>query len=107
MSTNRRNTNTEAMKFLEALRGGPLSVGQMIESVRRTDDISQVELARRMKISRAHLCDIEKGRRTVHPERAAAFARVLGYSVNQFVAVAVEDELRKAGLAVRVRLDAA
>jgi len=105
MST--RPRKTEAMRFLEELRGGPLTFGQMIESIRHADDISQVELARRMKISRAHLCDVEKGRRTVHPERAAAFAHVLGYSVNQFVAVAVEDELRKAGFAVRVRLDAA
>jgi hypothetical protein len=59
-----------------------------------------------MKISRAHPCDIEKGRRTVSAERAAQFARVLGYSVNQFVATALEDQLRKAGLKVRVHLDA-
>ena len=105
MSTNREKS--QARKFLDGLRGGRLSFGRMLESVRLTDEISQAELARRMKISRACLCDIEKGRRPVHPERAAAFAQVLGYSVNQFVAVAVEDELRKAGLEVRVRLDAA
>ncbi len=40
-------------------------------------------------------------------KRAAQFARILGYSVNQFVAVAVEDQLRKAGLKVQVRLEAA
>ncbi len=34
-------------------------------------------------------------------KRAAQFARILGYSVNQFVAVVVEDQLRKAGLKVR------
>jgi transcriptional regulator with XRE-family HTH domain len=79
----------------------------MIESVRLADEVSQVELARRMRISRAHLCDIEKGRRVVTAERAAQFAGVLGYSVNQFVAVAVEDQLRKAGLKVRVHLEAA
>jgi antitoxin HigA-1 len=101
------NGKSEARKFLESLRGQPLSFGRMIESIRKADEISQAELARRMEVSRAHLCDIEKGRRTVRPERAARFARELGYSVNQFVAVAVEDELRKAGLQVRVRLDAA
>lgn len=105
MNTDGRKS--EAKSFLDAVRGGPLSFGRMIESIRRADEVTQAELARRMKISRAHLCDIEKGRRPVHPERAAAFAQVLGYSVNQFVAVAVEDELRKAGLKVRVRLDAA
>ncbi len=98
---------SDAKKFLERLRGGPLTFGRMLESIRITDEIPQAELARRLEISRAHLCDIEKGRRHVRAERAAQFARTLGYSVNQFVAVALEDELRKVGLKVRVRLDAA
>jgi len=79
----------------------------MIASVRVADEIPQAELARRLGISRANLCDIEKGRRSVTVKRAAQFARILGYSVNQFVAVAVEDQLRKAGLKVQVRLEAA
>jgi transcriptional regulator with XRE-family HTH domain len=84
-----------------------LTFGRMIASVRVADDIPQTELARRLGISRANLCDIEKGRRSVTVKRAAQFARILGYSVNQFVAVAVEDQLRKAGLKVQVRLEAA
>ena len=98
---------SEARKFLESLRGAPLTIGRMIESIRLTDEVTQADLARRMKMSRAHLCDIEKGRRTVRPQRAAEFARELGYPVNRFVAVAVEDELRRVGLQVRVRLEAA
>jgi transcriptional regulator with XRE-family HTH domain len=50
------------------------------------------------RISRAVLRDIEKGRRPVTVERAKRFATVLGYSVSQFVAVAVEDQLREAGI---------
>lgn len=100
-------SKSAAVRFLEGLRGGPLTFGDMIESIRLCDEISQVDLARKMKISRAHLCDIEKGRRTVSAERAAQFAKVMGYSINQFVAAALEDQLRKAGLKVRVRLDAA
>jgi antitoxin HigA-1 len=103
----RTSTKSEAVRFFEKLNGGPLTFGQMIESIRLCDEISQVGLAKKMKISRAHLCDIEKGRRTVSAERAAQFARVLGYSVNQFIATALEDQLRRAGLKVRVRLDAA
>ena len=98
---------SEARRFLGRRRGGPLTFGRMLASVRRADEIVQADLARRMGISRAKLCDIENGRRTVTVERAAQFARVLGYSVNQFVAVAVEDQLRQAGLRVKVRLEAA
>ncbi|HLB58471.1 MAG TPA: helix-turn-helix transcriptional regulator [Bdellovibrionota bacterium] len=103
MSTNK----SRARKFLEELRGGPLTFGQMISSLRLADEITQVGLARKMKISRAHLCDIENGRRTVSIERAAEFAKVLGYSVNQFVAVALEDQAREAGLKVKIFMKAA
>jgi transcriptional regulator with XRE-family HTH domain len=98
---------SDARKFLEKLNGGPLTFGRMLESLRRCDEVSQVELAKKMSISRAHLCDIEKGRRTVTIERAAQFAKTLGYSVHQFVAVALEDQLKKAGLKVKVHLDVA
>jgi DNA-binding XRE family transcriptional regulator len=37
----------------------------MIASVHLADEIPQAELARRLGISRANLCDIEKGRRSV------------------------------------------
>ena len=58
-------------------------------------------------MSRAHLCDIEKGRRAVTPEKAAEFAKVMGYSVNQFVAQAIEDSLKRMGLDLRVEIKAA
>lgn len=98
---------SEAKKYLESLRGAPLSFGKMIESLRQSDEISQISLAKKMKISRAHLCDIEKGRRAVTVERAAKFAKTMGYSVNQFVAYALEDQLRKAGIKAKVYLDVA
>ncbi len=98
---------SDARRFLQNLRGSPLTFGRMIASVRLADEIPQAKLARRLGISRANLCDIEKGRRSVTVKRAAQFAHILGYSVNQFVAVAVEDQLRKAGLKVQVRLEAA
>jgi transcriptional regulator with XRE-family HTH domain len=99
-----RKKKSAARSFLEELRGGPLTFGQMIKSLRLADEIAQVELAHRMEISRAHLCDIEQGRRTVSVERAAQFAKVMGYSETQFVAVALDDQLREAGVHARVEL---
>lgn len=103
----RTKKKSDAKRFLEGLRGGPLTFGRMIESIRTADEISQVDLAKRMQLSRANLCDIEKGRRTVTIERAAQFARVLGYSVHQFVATALQDQLRKAGVSGTVHLESA
>lgn len=96
-----------ARRYLTRLRGRELSFGEMIESLREADAVAQTTLARKLKISRAHLCDVEKGRRSVTPERAIQFAKALGYSVDQFVAVALEDQLRRAGLHRKVRLEAA
>lgn len=104
MSTSKKG---DAEKFLEKLMGGRLSFGRMIESLRLADEVSQVDLAKKMRISRAYLCDIEKGRRMVSIERAAKFAKVMGYSVNQFIGVAIEDQLREIGMNARVTLEVA
>jgi transcriptional regulator with XRE-family HTH domain len=40
----------------------------------------QPELAKKLGISKSHLNDIEKGRKAVSPERAARFAKILGYA---------------------------
>lgn len=94
-------------KIFEKLRGGPLTFGRLIESLRLCDEISQVDLAKKMNVSKSQICDIEKGRRLVSAERASAFAKAMGYSVQQFVATAIEDQLRQAGLKFTVDLKAA
>ena len=52
---------------IEALeeKFGPMSVGLFIRSFREADDSSQVDFAKKLKISRANLCDIEKGRKLI------------------------------------------
>lgn len=57
--------------------------------------------------SRAHLCDIEKGRRSVSAKRAAQFARTLGYPSWIFLQTALEDQVREAGLRFKVTVRAA
>lgn len=90
---------SNAIKFLESLRGNkPLTFGEMINSIRMCDEVSQSKLAQMMDISRAHLCDIEHGRRSVSVEKAAQFARVLGYSEEQFIAMVLEEQLADAGM---------
>ena len=95
------------MKFLEKLAGKSLSLGSFIESIRLGEEMSQVNFAKKIKVSRSHLCDIEKGRKLVSPSRAAEFANILGYSSIQFVRLALQDELSKSGLKFKVQLDVA
>ncbi len=96
-----------ARPFLEKLIAEPMSFACMLRSIRECDEVSQAELARRLGISRAHICDIEKGRNFLGPERAANFAKVLGYSPEQFVRLALQDQVYAAGLRMTVKVEAA
>ena len=98
---------SDSIKFLEKLNKGPLTFGQMIESLRLADEISQVDLANKLGISKSHLCDIEKGRRSVSLEKVALFAKTMGYSVHQFAEVALDDQLRQAGIKAKVNIEVA
>ena len=98
---------SKAMRFLEQLTGGPLTLGEALLSIRLGEEISQAEFARQLSISRSHLCDIEKGRKSVSPARAVKWARQLGYSEEQFVRLALQDLVQQAGLRMKVHVDAA
>ncbi len=108
MSTSRKRTGeVDAEVLLEKLTGGPLTVGEAFYSIRVGEGWSQAEMGRTLEISRAHVCDIEKGRRLLSPDRAAKFARTLGYSETQFVRLALQDQLSQSGLQMTVSVDAA
>jgi len=98
---------SKAAQVLEELAGGRLSVGSYLRSIREGEEASQVQFAAQLGISKSHLCDIEKGRKSVAPVRAAELARLLGYSERQFVQLALQDAMEKAGLPYKVTIDAA
>ncbi len=102
-----KKPKSEALKFLEDLNEGTMTFGQMIESIRLTDDISQAELARKLKVTRAFICNIERGRKLVSPALAAKIAKALKYPTAYFVAKAIQDQLAQAGLKYTVDLKAA
>jgi transcriptional regulator with XRE-family HTH domain len=105
MST--KEKKSDAVKFLEKLAGGPLTIGGMISSIRLGEDKTLEVFAKKLKISRSHLCDIEKGRKGVSVERAAAFAKILGHSQAQFVRFALQDEIERAGLNFKLKVEVA
>jgi len=94
-------------EFLEGLIGGPLTLGAALSGIRESDGESLSQFAARLGISRSHLCDIEQGRRAVSPERAARFAKALKQHQAQFVRLALQDQVRNAGLRLKVDVHAA
>lgn len=98
---------SKSMKFLEEMTGGPLTLSELIRSIRLCEEMSQEEFSKKLKISTTHLCDIEKGRKTVSVERAARFAKILGYSQEQFIRLALQGILDKEGIGMKVSVEAA
>lgn len=103
----RRRDRSNAMALLEKLSGGPLTLAKLLRSIREGEGMTQEEFAETLGISKQHLSHIENGRKVVSPERAARWASLLGYAESQFVRLALQDELHRAGLRYTVTVDAA
>ena len=107
MSIKKRKRKSTAIRFIEDLLEEPISFSLTLKSLRECEEMSQADYAARLGISRSHLCDIEKGRKAVSPSRAAQFAQVLGHPPEHFVQLALQEQVDKAGLNVRVDLSVA
>lgn len=98
----RAATKSCAVKALEEIAGAPLSFGAAVESMRKCNEYTQVECAKKLGISKSHLCDVEKGRKTVRAGKAAKWARALGYPESVLVRLSLQAQLDVAGLKYKV-----
>lgn len=85
-------------------RLGPLSVGEFLSSWRLSEELGLKEFGGRIGLSVANLCDIEKGRKGVSPEKAERIARAIGVPPALLVRLAIEESLRASGLRYHVEV---
>lgn len=95
---------SDAKKFLEKL-AGELTLANLLASIRQGEEMSQVQFAKLLGVSRQYLCDLEHGRRTVSPKAAAMFAKKLGYSPQQFVRLCLQDLVNREGLKLKIDVE--
>ncbi len=88
---------------------GALTLGRFLSSWRMSEGFSQNEFARKLGISAANLCDIEKGRKGVGIFKATEIAKAIGYSPTVLVQLALQEQVASSGLdyTVEVRTKAA
>lgn len=91
--TTKKRARTVLRKLL-----GHVSFGEVFCALRGARELTQVEMADLLGITKQDLCNIEKGRKLVSVERAASFARSLDMSERVFAKYALQDQLHKAGL---------
>lgn len=106
MST-KKNINRSVIKKLESLAGEKLTLGSFLRSIRQGEEMSQVEFAACLGISKQYLCDVEKGRKFVSPKVAANYAEQLGYSEKQFIRLCLQDMIDRDGLHLIISVEAA
>lgn len=94
----------KTLKDIEKITGSKLTLGKLLWAIREADDISQVDFSGMLKISKQHLCDIEHGRKSVSPKLAAKYAKILGYSKEQFIRLSLQDLVDREGLDVQVEI---
>jgi transcriptional regulator with XRE-family HTH domain len=88
-------------------RFGRMTLGMFISSFRESEELSQTEYAKKLGLSRANLCDLEKGRKLISPERAAKIAKKMGVPEKVLIQLAIQDSLHDAKLKYTVELKAA
>ena len=77
---------------------GPLSFADLILMQREDLELTQVEMSKKLGISKQRLCDFEKGRRLPSVKMAAAWAKKLGHPQEVWVQVVFQDQLRRDNL---------
>ncbi|MHB8481779.1 MAG: helix-turn-helix transcriptional regulator [Nitrospiria bacterium] len=86
---------------------GPMTFGKFLVAVRLNMEMSQTELAKRLKVTRSRICDIEKGRTLVSPAFAGKIAKLGGFPEKLAVKYCLQDQLRKANIKYVINLNAA
>ncbi|KTC71464.1 Helix-turn-helix domain protein [Legionella birminghamensis] len=95
--------STNAKEYLEKLVGR-MSLGKAIRAIRQGEGANQISFAMRLGVSKQYLCDLEHNRKIVSPKKAKQFAEKLGYSSEQFIALALQDSLEHDGIHMTVEV---
>ena len=96
MSTNKSKSVLSSRMVIR--KYGQLTVPKLLVAWRRSEGQSQKEFAKKIGISAANLCDIEKGRKGLSLAKAEEVAERIGYSPITLVQLLIQDQLRENGL---------
>ncbi|MDF1827232.1 MAG: helix-turn-helix transcriptional regulator [Legionellaceae bacterium] len=75
-----------------------ITLGGLIRSLRMSDEISQVELAKKLHVSKQFLSDVEHDRKDVGISFVKKISDALGYSIEPLIELLIRDQLRRQDL---------
>lgn len=96
----------ETLALLDELIGEKLTFGNMLANIRECEEMSQTDFAKILGVSRHYLCDVEHDRKNVSAATAYEYAKKLGYSTKQFVRLALQGQIDRAGIHLTIGVSA-
>jgi transcriptional regulator with XRE-family HTH domain len=81
-----------------------MTFGGLVQSLRMSDEITQVDLAKRISVSKQFLSDVENNRKDVGISFAKKIAEALDYSIEPLIELLIRDQLRRQHLNYIVEL---
>ena len=97
------STKRTADKILEEMVG-PVTFGTFVVAARTMMDLTQVEMAKKLKMAKGTLCDIEKGRQLVSPKLALKIAKIAGMHERFALELCLEDHLKKQKIKYKIKV---
>ena len=84
---------------------GDVTFGEFLESIRETDNVTQVELARRIGKTKQFIHAIETGKSNVSFAMAKRLAEALEHFPEPFIEVLANEMLRRVGISDRMKFE--
>jgi transcriptional regulator with XRE-family HTH domain len=103
MTTNRDKETIDAVQWAKK-ELAKTTFGELLRSLRETDEITQVELAKKLFVSKQFLSDIERDRRSASVAFAKKVATTMGYPIEPMLEILIRDDLRKNHLDFDVKI---
>lgn len=95
---------SQATKHLEKLTGEEFSFATMVKGYRVREELTQEELAKKLKVTKSYVSNLENRRDFVTLDQAIRFANILKEPVEAWAKVALQDMINRSGMKAIVEL---
>ena len=82
---------------------GDLTFGKLIWSLRKSEELTQLDLAELLGVTKQYISQLEKGDRLASVEQAARLAKIFKMNPEIFVIRALQDQIHRAGLKILIK----
>jgi DNA-binding XRE family transcriptional regulator len=92
----------QSVEAVEKIAGASLTFRAALKSSRLAEEMTQDELGKEIGVSRQYIHQLETGARSPSVEQAVKLANVFGMIQDQFVELALQNQIEKAGIKKKV-----